>query len=104
MWKPASIGTAVALALVLHSASATAAGIFLLKQQEYDACISQGIEPLAKEARAAGKPLLCWLLGRRQKARTYETGARELGIPVFRELQRAVECMAAVFRSRPGAC
>jgi acetyltransferase len=62
--------------------------------------ISPGIEPLAKEARAAGKPLLCWLLGRREEARTYQIGARELGVPVFRELQRAVECLAAVFKAR----
>jgi acetyltransferase len=52
---------------------------------------------MANEARAAGKPMFCWLLGKCDEARKFHIHAQECGVPVYRELYRAVECMAAVF-------
>jgi acyl-CoA synthetase (NDP forming) len=49
------------------------------------------------EARAAGKPMFCWLLGKCDEARNFHIHTQECGVPVYRELYRAVECMAAVF-------
>ena len=48
--------------------------------------------------RAADKPVFGWLLGKRTEAREFMIRANEMGVPVFREIQRAVECMAAVFK------
>ena len=55
------------------------------------------LEDVARQVKAAGKPVFIWLLGRRDDAFQFQVRARELGIPVFPELGRAVECMAAVF-------
>ena len=52
--------------------------------------------PVIEAARDAGKPLFFWLLGKKNFAETFQKDARDLGVPVFRELSRAVECMAAV--------
>jgi len=52
-------------------------------------------------ARQSGKPLFGWLMGKRSEAHQFQMNARELGLPVFGELYRAVECMAAVL-SREG--
>ena len=54
------------------------------------------ISSIVKVARDAGKPLFCWLLGKRNEVREFHKQAQDLGIPVYRELYRAVECMAAV--------
>jgi hypothetical protein len=37
-------------------------------------------------------------MGKRTEARDFLIQANEMGVPVFREIQRAVECMAAVFK------
>ncbi|MCP4346643.1 MAG: acetate--CoA ligase family protein [Desulfobacterales bacterium] len=55
------------------------------------------ISPLAETARAAGKPIFCWLMGDHDEARNFIIHAHSAGVPVFGELYRAVECMAAVF-------
>jgi acyl-CoA synthetase (NDP forming) len=56
-------------------------------------------------ARHSGKPLFGWLMGKRSEAHQFQMNARELGIPVFGELYRAVECMAAVLsREELPAC
>jgi len=53
-------------------------------------------------ARQSGKPLFGWLMGNRNEAHRFQMNARELGLPVFSELYRTVECMAAVLtRERP---
>ncbi len=58
---------------------------------------------LAAQAKAAGKPVFVWLLGQREEAYQFQADAREYGVPVFQELYRAVECLAAVLhQSRPG--
>ena len=56
------------------------------------------ISPLAEIARKHDKPLFVWLLGKREDALKFQLHVQSLGVPVYRELQRAVECMAAVFK------
>jgi acetyltransferase len=51
---------------------------------------------LVEMARQSGKPLFGWLMGKRSEAHQFQMKARELRLPVFGELYRAVECMAAV--------
>jgi acetate---CoA ligase (ADP-forming) len=58
---------------------------------------------IVRISRSAGKPLFCWLLGEREAARDFQDRAQDLGVPVFRDLHRAVECMTAVFRKKPSA-
>lgn len=55
------------------------------------------IEQLAKEAKAAGKPLFCWLLGQKEDALKFQLQCSKAAVPVFREISRAVECMDALF-------
>jgi len=57
---------------------------------------SDNISNLVEMTKAAGKPLFGWLMGKRDDAHQFQMKARELGLPVFGELYRAVECMAAV--------
>ncbi|MBU1713414.1 MAG: acetate--CoA ligase family protein, partial [Proteobacteria bacterium] len=53
-------------------------------------------------ARKSNKPMFCWLMGEAEKARKFQTNTQNLGVPVYRELYRAIECMAAVFeRGKP---
>ncbi|MBW2479324.1 MAG: CoA-binding protein [Deltaproteobacteria bacterium] len=56
------------------------------------------ISALVEMARQANKPLFGWVMGRREDAHKFQLHAREQEIPVFGELYRAVECMAAVFK------
>ncbi|MGD9974169.1 MAG: acetate--CoA ligase family protein, partial [Desulfatirhabdiaceae bacterium] len=59
------------------------------------------MEPMMEEVRKAGKPVFAWLLGDRDNAGKTRTMLQDMGIPVYRELFRAVECIQAVFeRSR----
>lgn len=55
---------------------------------------------LARQSRAAGKPVFIWLLGRRDEAYQFQLAAREQGVPVFQELHRAVECLRTVMNRR----
>jgi acetyltransferase len=55
----------------------------------------------AAAARAAGKPLFGWLLGARAAVEQMQAQALKLGVPLFQEIERAVECMAAAL-NRPG--
>ena len=59
--------------------------------------LSADIAPLAETAKVAGKPIFCWLMGDHDEAREFLAHAHNIGVPVFGELHRAVECMAAVF-------
>jgi acetyltransferase len=54
------------------------------------------ISSLVEMAERAGKPIFGWVMGKRTEAHKLHTNAKELGLPVFGELYRAVECMAAV--------
>lgn len=56
------------------------------------------ISPLVDMARAAEKPVFGWLLGKRPEARNFMIHANQINVPVFKEIGRAVECMAAVFK------
>jgi acyl-CoA synthetase (NDP forming) len=55
---------------------------------------------IAAEARRRDKPMFCWLLGARKDARRFQLEVQALGVPVFREIPRAVECIKAVFTPR----
>jgi acyl-CoA synthetase (NDP forming) len=55
---------------------------------------------IAVEAQRQGKPVICWLLGAREDARRFQVEVQALGIPVFREIPRAVECLRAIFTAR----
>ncbi|MEJ2166848.1 MAG: CoA-binding protein, partial [Desulfobacterales bacterium] len=63
---------------------------------------ASGIDMLkmVETARRAGKPLFGWVMGTRDAAHKFQMHAREVGLPVFGELYRAVECMAAVISRR----
>jgi acetyltransferase len=52
---------------------------------------------LSEAARKAGKPLFCWAIGERQSRRDIRDGLQREGVPVFRELDRAMLCMDALF-------
>ena len=74
-------------AILFHGfVGGTAAGIDLAKMVE--------------TARRAGKPLFGWVMGTRDAAHEFQMQAREARLPVFGELYRAVECMAAVLTRR----
>lgn len=57
------------------------------------------LEGVAQLIKSSGKPIFIWLLGERDEAFRIQNEARDLGIPAFSEISRAVECMAAVFRN-----
>lgn len=59
--------------------------------------LNPDVPGLVKTARTAGKPMFCWLLGRREDAWRLQMEAQEMGMPVFQEIGRAVECMGALF-------
>jgi len=63
--------------------------------------LSPDMAEIIRISKSAGKPLFCWLLGEREAARDFQERAQDLGVPVFRDLHRAVECMAAVFNKKP---
>lgn len=55
------------------------------------------IAPIARSAKGSTKPIFCWLLGEAEAAKKLHIRAGEMGIPVFREIERAVRVMAMVF-------
>lgn len=59
--------------------------------------LSFDLEPHVRKAKNMGKPVFCWLIGNQDEARAFQMQTQAQGIPVFRELYRAVECMDAVF-------
>ena len=56
------------------------------------------ISRLVDITRKHEKPLFVWLLGKREDALKFQIHVQDLGVPVYRELHRAVECMAAFFK------
>jgi acetyltransferase len=62
--------------------------------------IGINVADIAEQTRAAGKPVFVWLLGRQEEALRFKAEAISYGIPVFQEISRAVECLAAVFHRR----
>jgi acyl-CoA synthetase (NDP forming) len=63
--------------------------------------IGMNMKDIAEKSHSAGKPVFIWLLGRRDASFSVFEEARQHEIPVFQELSRAVECMAAVFKEKP---
>jgi acetyltransferase len=59
--------------------------------------IGLNVADIAEQTRAAGKPVFVWLLGRQEDALRFNAEVLSYGIPVFHEISRAVECLAAVF-------
>jgi len=55
------------------------------------------LPPIVEMVRKADKPIFLWLIGSEKNTRQFEEEARDLKVPVFRELSRAVECISAVF-------
>ncbi len=55
------------------------------------------LAPIVEMAQKAHKPIFLWLIGSEKNTRNFEAEARNLNVPVFQELSRAVECMGAVF-------
>ena len=62
--------------------------------------IGLNMKDLVEQTHAAGKPVFVWLLGRREDVFRFQAEALSYGIPVFREISRAVECLAAVFHQQ----
>jgi acetyltransferase len=60
--------------------------------------LDEGAPLLADTIRRAGKPVIGWLIGLREAIESFQRRAAEEGIPVFRELYRATECLAAVLK------
>lgn len=56
------------------------------------------LAPLAHRVKSSGKPMVAWLIGKREQALHMQIAIQKLGIPVFREIHRAVECLRAVFK------
>ena len=48
----------------------------------------------------AGKPIFCWIIGTCEETKDFQIKTQRTGIPVYRELYRAVECMSAVFERK----
>lgn len=61
------------------------------------AALSADYSPMAQMAKAYNKPLFVWLIGESDGAKKAHIELQKLGIPVYRELYRTVECMAAAF-------
>ncbi len=55
---------------------------------------------LAARIRAAGKPVIAWIIGRRDDVYAFQKEALAHGIPVFTDISRAAECLAAVLGER----
>jgi acyl-CoA synthetase (NDP forming) len=62
------------------------------------------IAELSSRLRSAGKPLVAWVIGRRDDVYAFQKEALVHGIPVFTEISRATECLAAILcqKRRPG--
>ncbi len=58
------------------------------------------LDRMAKTAKKAGKPLVCWISGERDRVYQFQVSAQKTGVPVFREVMRAVECLGMLL-NRP---
>ncbi|MBI5593876.1 MAG: acetate--CoA ligase family protein [Deltaproteobacteria bacterium] len=56
------------------------------------------LSPLADLVRLSGKPMVAWLIGERKQARELQIAVQKQGIPVFREIQRSIECLCALLK------
>jgi hypothetical protein len=58
------------------------------------------IADLSAQVRSAGKPLVAWIIGRKDDVYAFQKEALVHGIPVFTEISRAAECLAAILGER----
>ena len=63
--------------------------------------LNEGFPIVAEIARNSGKPVFGWVMGVRDAVSKAQKDAVVQGIPVFRELSRAVDCMNTVLRRTP---
>ena len=56
------------------------------------------LKALADAAHGAGEPLFCWVIGDNLIRRQIKSTLQANGVPVFRELDRAMACMDALFQ------
>jgi acetate---CoA ligase (ADP-forming) len=54
------------------------------------------IADLSTQVRNSGKPLVAWVIGRRDDAHAFQKEALIHGIPAFPEISRAAECLAVI--------
>jgi acetate---CoA ligase (ADP-forming) len=83
----------------------------VLKDPQVDACLIHtfagfsrvrlNLAETARLSREWQKPVFIWVLGERERVLAFQIEARNLGIPVYHELYRAVECMAAALLRTP---
>jgi len=111
-WMPVSNPVDLWPAVEQNGAQAvyTAAALAALADPEVDAlfihafsggfALGLDLKEIIAEARRRDKPVVCWLLGAREDARRFQVDVQALGVPVFREIPRAVECLKAIFTSR----
>ncbi len=59
------------------------------------------LDRMAKTAKEAGKPLVCWISGERDRVYQFQVSAQKTGVPVFREVMRAVECLGTLLNRHP---
>ncbi len=107
-WMPVSNPVDLWPAVELHGRKKAYNGAFqaVFADPNVDAVLFHGfvggsasgldMSKMVEAARRAGKPLFGWVMGKREEAHQFQMQARELRLPVFGELYRAVECMAAV--------
>ncbi len=65
-----------------------------------NASVSFNMADITEKSRQSGKPIFIWLFGLRDAAFAAQTQAREHGVMIFQELQRASECLAAVLHQK----
>ncbi len=56
---------------------------------------------MAEIAARSEKPLFCWISGERREVYEFQASAQQIGVPVFREIARAIECMDLVLNRMP---
>ena len=56
------------------------------------------LKDFAEEMHLSGKPVLCSFMGNRELTYRYQVEARDLNLPVYPDLYRAVECMKLIFK------
>ena len=56
-----------------------------------------GIEEVTQDLRAEGKIVFSWIIGMMDATRKAQMRLQSHGVPVYRELSRAVESVSAVF-------
>lgn len=62
--------------------------------------IGVNLSGLAARSRASGKPVVAWVIGRRDDVHAFQKEALAQGILVFAEIARAVECLGALLGRR----